>query len=106
MILIMVELQSCLKVREYSDVFCRFVCIVHSLTCNSHRLILIVLYCYSIDLVVFGTFDVECQSISLSLEIAVVYHWFVISIRFDRISSAVESNHVHLLCLLFTVNAN
>ena len=55
---------------------------------------------------VFGTFDVELQSISLSLEIAVVYHWFVISIRFDRISSAVESNHVQLLCLLFTVNAN
>ena len=106
-ILIMVELQSCLKVREYSDVFCRFVCIVHSLTCNSQRLILlIVLYCYSIDLVVFGTFDVEWQSISLNSEIAVVYHWFVISIRFDRISSVVESNHVQLLCLLFTVNAN
>ena len=50
MILIMVDLQSCLKVREYSDVFCRFVCIVHSLTCNSQRLILIVLCRYSIDL--------------------------------------------------------
>ena len=55
---------------------------------------------------VFGTFDVELQSISLSLEIAVVYQWFVISIRFDRISSVVESNHLQLLCLLFTVNAN
>ena len=96
-ILIMVELQSCLKVREYSDVFCRFVCIVHSLTCNSQRLILIVLYCYSIDIVVFGTFDVELQSISLNLEIAVVYHWFVISIRFDRISSIVESSTVTVL---------
>ena len=108
MILIMVELQSCLKVREYSDVFCRFVCIVHSLTCNSQRLILIVLCCYSIvrSSMVFGTFDVELQSISLSLEIVVVYQWFVISIRFDRISSVVESNHVQLLCLLFTVNAN
>ena len=46
---------------------------------------------------VFGTFDVECQSISLSLEIAVVYHWFVISIRFDRISSIVESSTVTVL---------
>ena len=55
---------------------------------------------------VFGIFDVELQSISLSLEIVVVYQWFVISIRFDRISSVVESNHVQLLCLLFTVNAN
>ena len=55
---------------------------------------------------VFGTFDVELQSISLSLEISVVYQWFVISIRFDRISSVVESNHLQLLCLLFTVNAN
>ena len=100
MILIMVDLWSCLKVREYSDVFCRFVCIVHSLTCNSQRLILIiVLYCYSIvrSSMVFGTFDVELQSISLSLEIAVVYQWFVISIRFDRISSIVESSTVTVL---------
>ena len=74
-----------------------FVCIVHSLTCNSQRLILIVLCRYSIDIVVFGTFDVELQSISLSLEIAVVYHWFVISIRFDRISSIVESSTVTVL---------
>ena len=77
-----------------------FVCIVHSLTCNSQRLILIiVLYCYSIvrSSMVFGTFDVELQSISLSLEIAVVYQWFVISIRFDRISSIVESSTVTVL---------
>ena len=46
---------------------------------------------------VFGIFDVELQSISLSLEIAVVYQWFVISIRFDRISSIVESSTVTVL---------